>query len=265
MNEMSDASWFYTREGQQCGPLTLAELRVKAAEGVLNPRHDMVWTQGMTDWKPAGEVDGLFEKREAAAEPAQSTAAPASPAAATPASASPYTPPAEAETMDVLAQQAEWPGARRRSFLLMTMLFPFIWNLGFGLATPLLIGSIGPEITAMVSIGAMLVLFFVIIYFGVQRLANVGMSRWWYLGNLVPILNLWVGYRMFACPAGYAHHKKLDGAGVALAIVYWLMLVVAVLAMIAMFALVLGMAGNPENQQQFEQAIREALNAGSSQ
>lgn len=264
MNDMTDTSWFYTRESQQCGPVTLAELRVKAAEGALNPRHDMVWTQGMTDWKPAGEVDGLFERREAASAPEQ-VAANGSTSVATPSSVSPYAPPASDETMVELAQQVEWPGARRRSFLLMTMVFPIIWQIGFGFATPLLIGSLGQEITVFASIGAMLVLFIVIIYFGVQRLANVGMSRWWYLGNLVPILNLWVGYRAFACPAGYAHHKKLDGAGVALAIVYWLLFALGVLIVIAMFALMFGAAGNPEIQQQFDQAIREVLKAGSSQ
>ena len=145
----------------------------------------------------------------------------------------------------------------------MTMVFPFMWNLGFALISPLFVAQLGPEITALVSVGAMLVVLIMIVYFGVQRLANVGMSRWWYLGNMVPILNLWVGYRMFACPAGYAYHKKLDGAGVALAIIYWLMFALALLAMAAMFALLFGVVGNPEMQQQFEQAVREAIQSSS--
>jgi hypothetical protein len=85
------------------------------------------------------------------------------------------------------------------------------------------------------------------------------MSRWWYLGNLVPILNLWVSYRMYVCPAGYAYHKKLDTIGVVLAILYWLMIALALLAVLAMIAVFFGMAGNPEIQQQFNDAIQEAL------
>jgi hypothetical protein len=54
-------------------------------------------------------------------------------------------------------------------------------------------------------------------YFWMKRLVNLGMSRVWLLEILAPVLNLWVSYRCFACPPGYAYHKKLDGTGIALA------------------------------------------------
>jgi hypothetical protein len=82
------------------------------------------------------------------------------------------------------------------------------------------------------------------------------MSRWWYLGNLVPILNLWVSYRMYVCPAGYAYHKKLDGAGVVLAILYWLMILLAVLMLASILAVMFGALGSPELRQQVEEALR---------
>jgi uncharacterized membrane protein YhaH (DUF805 family) len=205
----------------------------------------------MADWKPAGEVEGVFERRSIE----EPVAAPVAP--------SPYTPPAEGETMDELAQQTSWPGARRRSFLLMTLGLPLLCNVAAAFASPLLISQLGPEITVMASVGLAVFLFCAVIFVSLQRLVNVGMSRWWYLGNLVPVLNLWVGYRMFACPAGYAHHKKLDGVGVALAIVYWLMLAIALIVILATLALVFGVAGNAEIQQQFEKAIQQALQAGS--
>ena len=251
MNELPEASWFYTHEGQQCGPVTLADLRMKATDGGLNPRRDMVWTQGMADWKPAGEVEGVFERRPVE----QPEAAPVAP--------SPYTPPAEGETIDQLAQQAVWPGARRRSFLIISLGLPLLSNVAAAFMSPLLLSQLGPEITAMASVAVAVVLFCIVVFISLQRLANVGMSRWWYLGNLIPILNLWVGYRMFACPAGYAYHKKLDGAGVALAIIYWLMLAFVLLLILATLALVMGVAGNAEIQQQFEKAIQQALQAGS--
>jgi uncharacterized membrane protein YhaH (DUF805 family) len=90
-----------------------------------------------------------------------------------------------------------------------------------------------------------------------RRFANLGMSGWWLLGSLVPILNWWVGYRLFACPPGYAMHKKMDGAGIALAILYWLGVALG-LAVFALFVVVLiGAAGSPEFQQKLKEVIAE--------
>ena len=58
MNDTPQDAWFYSSEGERIGPVTFAELRVKASEAALNPRLDMVWTQGMAEWKPAGEIEG---------------------------------------------------------------------------------------------------------------------------------------------------------------------------------------------------------------
>lgn len=38
---------------------------MKAAQSNMNPRLDMVWCQDMDEWKPAGEIDGLFQKQTA--------------------------------------------------------------------------------------------------------------------------------------------------------------------------------------------------------
>jgi uncharacterized membrane protein YhaH (DUF805 family) len=51
------------------------------------------------------------------------------------------------------------------------------------------------------------------IWIVVQRLINVGLSGWWVLGLLVPILNIWVAVQCVAAPEGYAQHKTLDTAG----------------------------------------------------
>lgn len=245
MNETTQDAWYFTRAGVQEGPVTMAELRGKAREGGLNPRLDMVWTQGMADWKPAGEIEDLFEKR----------ATPESQEALAP-SADPYQPPQLNESAEMLSQEGGWPGARRRSFYLMTILFPFVWNIGFAFGAALLAQQFGPEMMAVATIGAAFVPIVVAIYFGLQRLANVGMSRWWYLGNLVPILNLWISYRMYVCPAGYAYHKKLDGPGVVLAILYWLMIALVLLMIAAFVAVMFGAINSPELRQIFEEAMR---------
>lgn len=52
------AGWYYIEQGQQCGPLTDDELRERVAAGTLRPE-DYVWTEGMADWVPASQIQGL--------------------------------------------------------------------------------------------------------------------------------------------------------------------------------------------------------------
>ena len=189
---------------------------------------------------------------------------------------------------------SEWPGARRRSYLIMTILFPFVWNLIVSKSAAFLTDQLGPQIMGVVGIGAAFVPLVVGIYYGLARLANLGMSRWWYLVNLLPgaliggwlgfhsfqiaavpaaekwllvgvggvsmIPMLWVGYRCFACPAGYAFHKKLDGAGVALAILYGLLTVAMLIAIAVVVALLLGVIDSPELQKQLQEIFNAARN-----
>jgi hypothetical protein len=117
----------------------------------------------------------------------------------------------------------------------------------------------GPEITGVIGIGAAFLPLLMGIYFSLMRLVNLGMSRWWFLAIFVPILNLWVGFRCFACPAGYVYHKKLGGAGVALAFFYWLLVGLGILAIAATVALLLGSIGDAELQEQCRRAIRLVL------
>jgi hypothetical protein len=51
--------WHYTRDGEKHGPVSDAELRQLAANGSLQP-DDLIWKEGMTDWRKAGSVKGLF-------------------------------------------------------------------------------------------------------------------------------------------------------------------------------------------------------------
>ena len=248
MQEALQDAWFYTREGERIGPVTLAELRVKVEEGGLNPRLDLVWTQGMAEWKPAGEIDGLFAKR---------TLPPPLHAALPPPGSG--LPPKLASVEETMSRIGDWPGARRRSFLLATLLFPFVWNLIVATSTVFLAQQLGSRIMGVVGPGAVLVPLLVGIYYGLARLANLGMSRWWYLANFVPLLNVWLGYRCFACPAGYAYHKKLDGAGVFLAIVYWLLVALGVLLLVALAGLFFGLLGDAGLQQQLREALSKIV------
>ncbi len=247
MTEPPQDVWFYSHDGARLGPVSLAELRVLAVEGALNPRLDLVWTQGMADWKPAGEIEALFERR----------------VNEVPAGSNPYTPPQAESVGSLMQQQGEWPGARRRAYLGACLLLPVLWNVALvngpaALGTPL-----EPALFQQINFGGALLLFIISIYYSLQRFVNLGMSRWWYLGHLVPFLNLWVGYRCFACPAGYAYHKRMDGAGIALAIFYWLTIVLVLLAVIAAVVILIRYANDP-HVADFLRQLREAIERGRS-
>ena len=246
---MQQDAWFYTREGEKIGPVTFSELKIKAAEGELNPRLDMAWTPGMEAWQPSGEIEDLFEKRTAA-EPQNLFGPPTDP----------YKPPKHGSAAEAMGKQGGWPGARRRSYLLVLFFFPSLWLKGFEILSPILKSQFGPQIMDFAAPGLLLIPAVVVIIFSLNRLANLGMSRWWFLGNFVPILGFWVGYRCFACPGGYAYHKKLDGAGIFLAIVYWLLLAIGLVAVALVIAVLLGAFGSPEIKDQILEAIRQGAN-----
>jgi uncharacterized membrane protein YhaH (DUF805 family) len=247
MNETAQDAWFYSHEGERIGPVTFADLKIKAMEGGINPRLDMVWTHGMPEWKPAGEIEDLFERR--APVEAQEGFAPPS---------DPYRPPETESPEEFMGKEGEWPGARRRSYILMTLFFPALWTYGMTAAEPFLTAQFGPEMMKVISPASGIVPFLALLVISLKRFVNLGMSRWWILGNLVPILNIWLGYRTFACPAGYAFHKKLDGAGIFLAILYWLMVALIVLVIAAIAAMMLGAIGSPELREQFQELMRKA-------
>jgi hypothetical protein len=50
--------WYYSKNATQLGPVTDEELRAKLASGEVTAS-DMVWKDGMPDWKPAASVPEL--------------------------------------------------------------------------------------------------------------------------------------------------------------------------------------------------------------
>jgi hypothetical protein len=50
--------WFYSQGDRKVGPVSAKELKVAATAGTLQPT-DLVWTDGMKDWKEARTVKGL--------------------------------------------------------------------------------------------------------------------------------------------------------------------------------------------------------------
>lgn len=54
------AEWYYSQGGQKKGPVDSQQLRQLAKSGELHP-DDLLWKDGMAEWKPAKEAKKLFE------------------------------------------------------------------------------------------------------------------------------------------------------------------------------------------------------------
>jgi hypothetical protein len=240
--------WFYTCEGDRLGPVTFEELRSMAAAASLDPRRDMVWKQGMDAWKPAGRIDGLFERRDVALESPEPSL---QPAVSQPVSVTVRTPGVARSEGD-----SPWPGARRRSLLFALLIFPLVWQYALSAGGPFLTQRFGEVMMTRILPFAALVPLLVLIHFSLKRLVNLGMSRWWSLAVFVPVLNLWLGHRCLACPTGYAHHKKMDGAGIMLAIVYWLLVLAGAAILAIAIAPLLGAMEGLEIPGQLRGLIR---------
>ena len=124
--------WFYSRDGEKRGPVSFTHLQAKAKEASLNPRLDLVWTKGMDEWKPAGDIEGLFKRR---AEPPEIPA----PALA----AEPYQPRLGESVEEQMVKQCSWPGARRRSYLFAILVLPFLLNFVVAWATVMMKAEFG--------------------------------------------------------------------------------------------------------------------------
>jgi len=240
VSESSKDAWFYSAKGERLGPVSMEQLRELAASGQLHPRLDMCWSQGMEQWIPAGEVEGLFETKRIE-KPAETMAADASSVR----QAKPVNKLSESELESAL-QNADWPGSSRRVYLFVIWVLPFIMGgavagLSYLLLDPEDSDSAG--ILSLVSSAVSLVLLGAFVFVSLQRLQNLGMSRWWFIGNFIPLLNLWVGYRSICCPAGYEFHRKLDGIGKVLAVLYWGMFILAIGFMVFIVLAFLGIVG----------------------
>ncbi len=70
---MPSSEWFYVQDRQKVGPVSKEEIRSLFEQGTI-AGEDLVWTQGMSEWKPASQVQARFAPP--AARPAAPVAAP---------------------------------------------------------------------------------------------------------------------------------------------------------------------------------------------
>lgn len=53
------SQWYYAHDGKQSGPVPISELQRLAGNGEFDPEKDLVWQEGLPDWKPASAVPEL--------------------------------------------------------------------------------------------------------------------------------------------------------------------------------------------------------------
>lgn len=89
----ADTKWFYTRGGQQNGPVALAELQVLMSRGQVSAT-DLVWREGMAQWTAARNVAELAGSlsAKAAPSPAPASLLPSAPLPAAPIQVGYYAP-----------------------------------------------------------------------------------------------------------------------------------------------------------------------------
>lgn len=246
--------WFVMREGQQFGPVSFADLKFEAERGELNPRLDTVWKNGMADWIPSGELDGLFARNDEAKSAEQAKEASRN--------FTGYIPPETEEERERI--KGNWPGVGRGTYFFIVFIFPVILGVGLGAFTTAFGSRIEPAMLENISSGLLFVGFIISIVVCLKRFQNLGMSRWWYLAMYVPFLFPWLQYRQFACPPGYAFHKKLDGLGWVLAFIYWILFLLVVAAIAAfLYLFILAAPDNPYQLKldEFHQELKEHLKA----
>lgn len=49
-------NWYYSKNGMQLGPVAEEELLAKSKSGEVSV-NDLIWKEGMADWKPLGQVE----------------------------------------------------------------------------------------------------------------------------------------------------------------------------------------------------------------
>lgn len=203
------SEWYFSKNGQQEGPVTQQQIEALVRAGQLDPAVTHVWHEGLANWQTFEESGLIVE-----------TAAIPSPRVAPSAGGSPYLAPREPIYSTVrqgYEVEAQYPGyGRLRFFLTLMAVTVVLYAIMFIAIFAAFSGGAEGGAGAAISVTVILLMLGMVagsLYIYRQRVINLGMSGWAVLWTFVPFLNIWIGWRMIACPAGYEHHRTLDTAG----------------------------------------------------
>jgi len=193
--------WLIARNGEQEGPVTAQQIATLVRSGSLDPAMTHCWREGMPDWIPLVE-SGLL-----------TTTAPA-PVSAAAALNNPYMVTKRTIESPIIGA-LDYLGIGRVAYIVGTIIITIVfYALLVAVAFSML--KSGGDGAGAAGVGMFVLVLLMIaatMYIGVKRVQNLGMSGWAVLWSLVPFMNIWIGWRMFACPAGYEDHRTLDTAG----------------------------------------------------
>lgn len=210
-----EAIWYYNLAGERHGPVKLADLQTMARGGEFNASRDMAWMPDYPEWLRMREIPELAEIM-----PEVQLERPATPMRVAGESGDeiPLDEPEE-RFGDMLSARQDQGLGRFAFYVLVLLLIPGFAFGGHFAATRILNDDNIATVTAV----AILVLGSLLAVLG--RLKNLAMSGAWILTMPVPLVNIWLSYRLVVCPPGYAEHKRLGAGGIFLAILFWLSLV----------------------------------------
>ena len=198
--------WYFNKDGKQEGPVTASQIVALVNASSLDPAVTLVWREGLADWIPL-QQSSVFE--EAPNLPAPTLAPVRSLTPVSPYSVSPQALAASRARRPEMP--LEYPGLGRLGYFLASMGLSLIF---YVILFVVVFAALGVDANGG---GLALGSLFVVLLFGVaffflaaKRAVNLGMSGWAVLWSLVPFMNIWIGWRMMACPPGYEDHRTLD-------------------------------------------------------
>lgn len=201
-------SWYFSKDGTQEGPVTAAQIVALVNASILDPAATQVWREGLADWIPLNQSP-VFE--ESGSMPAPAIAPVKSVAPVSPYTVSPNALAASRASRPDMP--LEYPGIGRLAYFLATVGFGIVF---YAILFVIVFAALGTNGGAGMGIGMLfVVLLFVAatLFLGAKRITNLGMSSVAVLWSFVPIMNIWIHWRMIACPAGYEDHRTLDTTG----------------------------------------------------
>lgn len=228
----NQTQWFYSTGDKQQGPVTEVHFKSLIQNNVITP-DTLVWKEGMAEWLPLSALNIVIETPPpAVAETTDDSYVSDyneeyedNPYAA------PMTEPSYAPG-DIIHEHGVYEGITRLPYFIRT----FIASIVFGVLAVFLGFTSGEP-----SLGLFLLVFIVfaivIIRFAIQRIRNIGLSAWWLLLLFVPIVSNILSIGLMACPEGFAQERKMDTAGIVIAVIFGLIFIASLfLNVLSVFA-----------------------------
>lgn len=229
------SEWYFVKEGKQEGPVTAQQLSALVKSGIIDANGLLVWREGLPEWTAWENSSVLEEAAQAAVAPIPAPSLAAAPQTVV----NPYQ--LSERSRNALSNDHSYvppgyPGIGRIRYVLSTFLATLVgYGITAGIVFAIASNSKASFSTTMMTSGIIVILIMgamsiVCLYFGVQRVRNLGMSGYAILWSFVPFMNVWIGWRMLACPEGYEDHRTLDIPGKVISGIWGLFILLAILS-----------------------------------